>query len=273
ELLVRTGSIARFHPSVVRVLPKVRTPPSGRPAFSRYACVPAPGTAARWQKMPARHRGTDPNSEVARLLLLPWPLRARESDFRPVDGSVERLEKDPYGFFEFAPREGLDLDLVDRVLVAAREEADSVDVVILPESAVDETEIGELEAVLDRHGVSFLHAGVRQRAPEPGQLGGNWFHIGVNPTFEKGGGASGTPWFHMRQNKHHRWSLDADQIYQYHLGGVLHPHIRWWEAMEVPRREVQFLEVAELTMVCLVCEDLALNSDIEDLIRAVGPTA
>src|SRR5262249_38678373 len=59
ELLVRTGSIARFHPSVVRVLPKVRTPPSGRPAFSRYACVPAPGTAARWQKMPARHRGTD----------------------------------------------------------------------------------------------------------------------------------------------------------------------------------------------------------------------
>jgi len=29
------------------------------------------------------------------------------SDFRPVEGGVQR-PKDPLGFFEFAPREGLD---------------------------------------------------------------------------------------------------------------------------------------------------------------------
>jgi hypothetical protein len=87
--------------------------------------------------------------------LLPWPLRVRESDFRAVDGSVQRLERDPFGFFEFAPSERLDLDLVDRVLTAALDEVDDVDVVVLPESAVDESEIDELESVLDRHGVVY----------------------------------------------------------------------------------------------------------------------
>jgi hypothetical protein len=274
ELLAHTGSIARLDPGLLRVMPKVRTPPTGRPAFSRYACVPRPGIAPAWHKMPTRHRGTDPTSERASLLLLPWPLQVRESDFRTLEDSVQRLTDDPYGFFEFAPRDGLDFDLVDRVLVAAREETHGVDVVVLPESAVDESELDELEELLDRHGVTFLHTGVRQQAPAPGRFPSNWFHIGVSPSFEKGAEPTDdrTEWFHLRQNKHHRWSLDRDQIYQYHLGGVLHPDIRWWEAMEVPRREVQFLEVAELTLACLVCEDLALNSDIADLIQSVGPT-
>jgi hypothetical protein len=275
ELLARTGSLARVDPRVLRVLPKVRTPPTGRPAFSRYACVQGPGIDARWHKMPARHRGTDLRSEYATLLLLPWPLEVRATDFHPVEGSVQRLSKDPYGFFEFAPAEGLDLDLLDRVLVAARREAGSVDVVVLPESAVEERELDDLETLLDAHGVITLMAGVRQPMRQPGQFPANWLHIGFNPGFEKGGPLPSTarePWFHLRQNKHHRWSLDEGQVNQYHLGGALHPHIRWWEAMEVPRKAIEFIEVAELVQVMLVCEDLAQNDDIAQLIRSVGPT-
>jgi hypothetical protein len=275
ELLARTGSLARVHSRAVRVLPKVRTPPTGRASFSRYACVQGPGIEASWHKMPTRHRGTDPTSEYATILLLPWPLRVRESDFRPLEGSVRREEKEPYGFFEFAPTEGLDLDLLDRVLVAAREETNGVDVVVMPESAVDEDEVDDLEALLDGHGVSSLTAGVRERSRHPERLPGNWVHIGVNPRLEKGASlteSEGGPWFHLRQNKHHRWSLDEKQIYQYHLGGVLHPHVRWWEAIDVPRRLVHFVEVAELTLVCLVCEDLAQNDEIAKLMRSVGPT-
>jgi hypothetical protein len=274
ELLARTGSIARVNPRSVRVLPKVRTPPTGRASFARYACVQGPGIEAFWHKMPTRHRGTDPQSEYATLLLLPWPLRVRESDFRAV-GSVQRRSKDPYGFFEFAPSEGLDLDLLDRVLVAALDEANSVDVVMLPESAVNEADIDDLETLLDRHGVNVLQTGVRQRSSQSGQFPANWIHLGVNPRLEKGGPAPtehGGRWFHIRQNKHHRWSLDERQIFQYHLGGVLHPHVRWWEAMDVPRRAVHFVEVAELTLVSLVCEDLAQNDDIAKLMRSVGPT-
>jgi hypothetical protein len=275
ELLARTGSLSRINAQFFRVLPKVRTPPTGRATFSRYACVVGPGIEIHWHKVPTRHRGTDLTSEHATLLCLPWPLQVRESDFVPVEGSVQRLSNEPFGFFEFAPAEGLDLDLLDRVLVAARQEAKSVDVVLLPECAVDASEIAGMESVLEHHGVAFLQAGVRQRPKEQGRFGHNWIHMGVSPRLEKGEPFSSehsAAWFHIRQNKHHRWSLDESQIYQYHLGGVLHPHIRWWEATEVPRLAVQFVEVAELTLVGLVCEDLAWNDEVAKLMRSVGPT-
>jgi hypothetical protein len=274
ELLARTGSLARIDARLLRVLPKVITPPTGRPTFSRYACIQGPGIDARWHKIPARHRGTDLRSEYATLLLLPWPLQVHASDFHTV-GDVHRPAKSPYGFFEFAPAEGLDLDLLDRVLVAARQEAGSVDVVLLPESAVAEGEIDDLETLLEGHGVVQLIAGVRQHGRQPGQFPNNWLHMGFNPRLQKGGpppSEGHQPWFHIRQNKHHRWSLDEGQVEQYHLGGALHPHIRWWEAMDVPPKAIQFVEVAELVLTTLVCEDLAHNDEIAQLIRSVGPT-
>jgi hypothetical protein len=203
-------------------------------------------------------------------------MQVRASDFRAVDGSLNRLTKDPFGLFEFAPAERLDLDLLDRVLVAAREEGGSVDVVLLPESAVEKDELGDLETVLDAHGVVMLQAGVREPVQPSEPFPNNWLHIGVNPRLEKAGplpSGDRRPWFHLRQNKHHPWSLDESQVDQYHVGGALHPHIRWWEAMDVPRKAIQIVEVAELVLVALVCEDLAQNDDIAQLIRSVGPTA
>jgi hypothetical protein len=261
----------------VRVLPKVRTPPNGTEfsAFARYACVTSSAVASRWYNMPVRHAGADLRSWHTNLLLLPWPLRVRASDFRPVEGSVQRLADEPFGSFQFNP-ERLDLGLLDRVLVAARDEADSVDGVVLPESAVDEGDIGDLEALLDRHGVIYLLAGVRQHSQRPDGLAGNYVHTGVNPRLEKGGPPPTSPggqWFHIRQSKHHRWSLDETQVNQYHLGGALHPRIRWWETMDVPPRTVQFVEVGEqMTLVSLVCEDLAQSDNVAQVIRSVGPT-
>ena len=187
ESPARTGSLARIDTRFLRVLPKVRTPPTGRPAFSRYACVQGPGVNVRWHKIPARHRGRDLRSEYANLLLLLLPLQVRASDFQPVEGSVQRLTKDPYGFFEFAPAEGLDLDLLDRVLLAARQEAGSVDVVMLPESAVEERDLDDLEAILDAHGVIMLQAGVREPTGESGAFPSNWLHIGVTRHSRKAG--------------------------------------------------------------------------------------
>jgi hypothetical protein len=121
------------------------------------------------------------------MLLLPWPLQVRASDFRAVDGSVGRVAKDPFGFFEFAPAERLDLDLLDRVLLAARAEGGSVDVVLLPESAVEKDELDDLETLLDAHGVVMLQTGVREPVQPSGPFPNNWLHIGVNPRLEKAG--------------------------------------------------------------------------------------
>jgi hypothetical protein len=265
ELLARTGSLARFPTHLVRVLPKVRTPPTGSSvrALSRYACVLDPGVAARWHNAPARGLGTQHNGTRVNYLLLPWPLRIQASDFRPVRGPLRRLANDPFGFFEFAPSERLDLDLVDRMLATARDRAGAVDVVVLPESAVEHGEIDNLETLLARHGVTALITGTRERPGQPGRFPRNWVHIGV---------FTGGQWMHIRQSKHHRWSLDDTQIRQYHLGGALHPHTRWWEAIEVPPRSVQLVEFGDgVTLASLVCEDLAQTDDVSSVIRSVGP--
>jgi hypothetical protein len=265
ELLARTGSLSRIPPQYLRVLPKVLTPPNGTSlrSLSRYASVHGPGVETRWHKVRGRRPGDRPYDMAVNYLLLPWPLRVRESDFHPLPDSVRHNGKDPFGFFEFVPSEGLDLDLVDRMIVAARDEVGRVHAVVLPESAVDASEIDALEALLEGHGVIALIAGVRQPARGPGQFPGNWVHFGVS---------SGEHWMHIRQSKHHRWSLDEQQVYQYHLGGALHAHIRWWEAMEVPRRSLHFVEAGGATLVALVCEDLAQIDDVADVLRSVGPT-
>jgi len=153
EMLARTGSLARIPAHLIRVLPKVGTPAAGSSArvLSRYAAVQVPGVEARWHKAPSRRPITQPTSDTVNYLLLPWPLRIRESDFRPVAGPLQHLDNDPFGFFEFAPAERLDLDLADRMLAAARHKGGTVDAVILPESAVEHSEIESLEALLARH--------------------------------------------------------------------------------------------------------------------------
>jgi len=280
ELLAQRGTLARVSQDAVLVLPKVRTPAAPGTSIrsmSRYATTHGPSVGVRWHKLPARRRGTEPHADHVNFLLLPWPLRIRASDFRPIEGTAQRDADEPYGFFDFDPAEQLDLDLVDRMLVAARGEVDSIDVVCLPESAITEAELAPLEALLESHGVATLFTGVRRRRSRPDEFPDNWAHCSLSPQLEKGRsqpvqGFDAT-WLHVRQSKHHRWSLDASQIYQYHLGGELHPEMRWWEAVNVPQRLLHLIEFGEgFTVAILICEDLAQNDEVADLIRAVGPT-
>ena len=264
ELLARTGSVSRLPGHRLRVLPKGRTAAGGISyrSLSRYVCLRGPAVEMAWHRVPIRRPGTV--HQHTNVLLLPWPLRVRQRDFRPVPGSVQRIEEEPFGAFEFDPAEPFDLDLVDRVLAAALDEVETVDVVVVPESAVPSEQLDALEALLGRHRVAMLVAGVRDGEVAPGEQAANWVHLGVNLHDR---------WWHYRQNKHHRWYLDESQINQYHLAGALHPSVRWWEAMAVPRRAVQFVELGEgITFVAVVCEDLARLDEVADLLRAVGPT-
>jgi hypothetical protein len=161
--------------------------------------------------------------EYANLLLLPWPLEVKASDFRPLDEPVRRPTEEPFAFFEFVP-------LYTRGFVATQHDRKAT------------------------QATGCTPASTR-----------GWRRVRFQASRAPAG-------FHIRQHKHHRWSLDESQIYQYHLGGVLHPTVRWWEAIEVPRRAIEFVEVAELMLISLVCEDLAQYDDIAELVRSVGPT-
>jgi hypothetical protein len=264
ELLARTGSLSRLPTHRLRVLPKVRTPPGGISfrSLTRYLCLRGPIVDVAWHKVPARRAGL--GQQQTNLLLMPWPLRIRQRDFQPLFGSVHRGENEPFGVFEYAPTEPFDLDLVERTIRAALDEVDAVDAVAFPESCVPVSELEPLEALLARYGVTVLLAGARETTTTRERMPANWVHLGVHV---------GGCWAHYRQNKHHRWFLDESQINQYHLAGALHPSVRWWEAMEVPRRSLQFLELSEgLTLVAVVCEDLARMDEVAELVRDVGPT-
>ena len=134
ELLATTGSLERVPTDRLRVVPKVRTPVGGISfrSLSRYACVRDAGVDVRWHRAPVR-RTAGPAVGHGNTLLLPWPLRVRERDFRPVPGSVQRTEDEPDGLFTFWPAE--QFDAVERALVSALDEVDGVEVVVLPESA------------------------------------------------------------------------------------------------------------------------------------------
>ena len=253
-LLAGRNSFSRLDAGGLQVLPKMRTPPAGISprSLSRYACVARPPVGVVWDIVPDPPPGVSFEDRDIRLLLLPWPLTLDDAAFVPVEGSVRRPEQDPYGFFRFEPGP-LDLSLLDRVLAAAG----PLDAVILPEGAVAATELPALEDALARHGVPILFAGVREH-------GRNWVHIAVLVP---------SGWHRYAQNKHHRWSLDRSQVEQYHLGDVLDPGVRWWEEMDVPRRSIRFVEFAEgVTVVSLICEDLARLDDVAELVRSVGPT-
>jgi hypothetical protein len=263
ELLRRTGTIARIEPELLRVLPKYRTAPGGITArsISRYVTVTGPKVTYGIHSSPATTRG---ERGLLNVLLLPWPLQVHATDFGPVPESIQPRRVEPFGFFRFQPSERLDLSLVDRLLASAEAHTDHVDCVVLPESSVQHTDVAALEATLARHGVTLLIAGVRGEAGPENLFGSNWVHFGAS---EDG------RWSHHRQDKHHRWSLDRNQIEQYGLSEVLDPRVRWWEALEIRRRSLEVIERGDGDVIAsLVCEDLAHVDDVVDLMRAVGPT-
>jgi hypothetical protein len=264
ELMTETGSLSTFSPGILRVLPRGRTPTSGMSisSLSRHVCVRGPQVDVEWHRMLSRPTGVERPSAHANVVLLPWPLRVRARDFRPVPYPLANMDSTEFGFFEFRPDDTLDLDLVDKVLRAAKDEAGNVDIVVLPEAAISPSEVEPLEKLLGEHGVWCLITGVRE-SPSDGWLGSNRVHVGARQE---------VVWRHASQNKHHRWCLDTRQIGQYHLGGSLTPTMRWWEAISIPRRSLQVIDMGAITFIPLLCEDLARLEPVADLIRSIGPT-
>ena len=264
ELLARTGSLARIDPALLRVLPKYRTPYGGitSRSISRYVSVAGPAVSYSVNKVRApRRNGAQAGLNV---LLLPWPLRVSSDDFRPLSDSIHDRAVEPFGFFEYQPADPFDVGMVDSLLSSASEHVDPVDLVVLPESSVARDQLADLEAVLSRNGVTMLIAGLRDGPTGANELGSNYVHFGASVDGQ---------WWHYRQDKHHRWSLDRNQVQQYHLDDVLDPRVRWWEAMEINKRSLQMIERDDgHAIAALICEDLAQMDQALELLRDVGPT-
>jgi hypothetical protein len=265
----------KVHQSTVRVLPKLHTPQSGitiRSLTLNLALCHAGDVNVRWTQCLAKQR------HCLNLLLVPWPAEAAPAHIKSVepDRAVLRdLPKD-FGFFEYAPPEdakpgsGLrrrahDADVLTRVLNLvsnAKKAVSQIDGVVFPELALTTEQCDEISKVLIKEKI-FLICGVRDTPVAGRKPAQNYLRFDVPFELKP---------LSRAQHKHHRWRLDKRQIVQYGLGSCLDVASKWWEHISVGDRELNFVALDDWLTVCpLICEDLARQDPISDLVRAVGP--
>jgi hypothetical protein len=156
----------------------------------------------------------------------------------------------------------LDLTALARLVEEAKGTSSRIDALVLPEGAVEAGEVAAVEDLMAEHGVISLLIGVRE--PPADGFGRNYIHVAVRT---KDG------WERFQQPKHHRWCLDGRQIGQYHLSRALDPGRCWWEAIELPARTLEIIDVGGGAITApLVCEDLARMDEVADLLRRIGPS-
>jgi hypothetical protein len=258
------GSLSHIDSTRVRITPKTHSSSRGITirSMSRYLALTYESIEVNWRRIPPP-RPVDHGPRDFNLLLVPWPLEIHPEWFRPTSGPLENMDSDTFGFFRFEPGRPIDLDRLARLIESALRRAGRIDAVVFPETAVHAREVTAIESLLSRYRVRTLFAGVRD-GPVDGGLGRNYVHMSVR---------TARGWEGYRQAKHHRWCLDESQIRQYHLTRSLTPRMRWWEAIDLPARTLEIIDVGIGTTIApLVCEDLARMDEVADMLRQIGPT-
>lgn len=266
NLLAATDTLSNFSKERISVLPKMRTTQAGitlRSLSAHLAVTRSREVDVLWAHTPAfKHDKASFN-----LLLIPTPFKIEAKNFEPTTGSLDNMDREHFGFFKFEP-DRLDLDAVERIMRCAADRAGSVDGVVLPELSVTEEELLKLrESIEDifkyrskspqSPQVPFLFAGVR--GPRTNRI-----HFTMY---------AGEIWREYPQFKHHRWCLDRTQIENYRIGAALHPSVRWWEDIEIKPRQLRFIIANSWLGLCpLICEDLARQDPVAEIIRTLGPT-
>jgi len=281
------GTLATISGSRARVLPKRHNPDVGITlrSISSNLAFHHSSIDVRWkrnnksalaQKLSAIGKDEEGPTATFTMLLLPFPMYVRTKDFVPFEGNQahEILDnREGYGFFEYSQEEPPRLDDIFAVLTqVVQHEGVPIDVIVLPESAMDFGSFEKFEKRLSKNAqsggpideVSLLIAGVTAEAENERFKRNNT----VQYRYWDGNQFDGDS-----QCKHHRWQLNRSQIQQYGLSQQLPPGVKWWEAINIGRRRVSFVNIGDGLTVCpLICEDLARQDPIADLIRQVGPS-
>jgi hypothetical protein len=267
----------KVHHSTVRVLPKLHTPQSGitiRSLTHNVALCAAGDVSVKWAECLTQKR------HCLNLLLAPWPLQVAPAHFECVEASqaeLPDLAKD-FGFFEYKPPDDekptgsqqfsgaeKDTKLFSRLkalLENARKTVSKIDGVVFPELALTVGQYEKISNVLMAEGI-FLICGVREGPRPDGKASQNYLRFDI-PFLRRT--------MSHRQDKHHRWRLDKRQIVQYGLGSCLDVASNFWEHISIGNRELYFVVLDDWLTICpLICEDLARQDPISELVRAVGP--
>lgn len=245
--------------SKLRVLPKQHTPTVGvtlRSLTHHLALLESSEVEVKWHWIPGR-----PNRRTLNLLVVPWPYQVATKDF-----SARKVARGCAAEFDYEPHEDDPAALVKelkRLLETAKTAGQRVDGIILPESSMS-PESFSAAANVAKSVKAFLMGGVRgrlQKSKKP-------VNVAVMRFFNE----ATQEMVEIRQRKHHRWKLTGEQVNNYKLQSRLSPARDWWESTVVSKRAVNFVCLStDFVLCCLICEDLARQDPIADVVRIVGP--
>ena len=264
-LLTMRGTLSRIGKHRGLVLPKLQTPELGLTSrsLSHYLSFHQAEVDIAWRAVPW------PNIEehTLNILVFPWPFELQASAFRALhQATYERLGESTV-YFAYTPRADFDSKRVVHAVMSAHEEVKRVHMVVLPEAALTEKQLKALKNSLQQLSAGRVPAIVTGVADAPANRPKERYNRAVLSIYHAG------KWYDMRQDKHHRWRLDPNQIASYQLTGALSGSRHAWEAISIPRRRLSFLtSSAWLTIAPLICEDLARLDPVSSIVRGVGPT-
>lgn len=275
-----------------RVLPKMHTPQTGltlRSLSNNLAFFVPREVTPRWGSCGWKEEkdasGHHDRSSLS-LLLVPWPLEIHPKFFKALPKG-KRPDVHEFAYCAPAWTETRAARLA-AIISTANEIVDRVDGLIFPEASLtEEGWTAVLRQIEKPSGPRFAIAGVADQIADRRPTNTARFGFVLDESFvtPKVTDKVFSPntvvvqratqlrqYKQHVQHKHHRWCLDAGQITQYHLGASLDINQRWWEGIEIPRREVAFFRMWKwLTLSMLICEDLARQDPVSSLVRAVGP--
>ncbi|HEX4059628.1 MAG TPA: hypothetical protein VHY58_01290 [Streptosporangiaceae bacterium] len=271
------------HPTRAIVLPKVHATQAGLTlnSLSRHLALCDVGTdvAPVWRWIPSTYHLAKERAGI-NVLVIPQPSEVHPRSFSPARTAAADPQR--AGYFSCAPGR---MDEEDRLQILAaadlaEEQHGRLDAIVLPEMATDTLGFEKLCHDLGRWAVAaddgdhwqrdgmVVVAGVAD--PVTGCLSGEPASQNKVAISFRLAGLRVAP--DSQQSKHHRWRLDADQIRQYGLGTRLDPRMVWWEDIDISQHPIYFWSMAEwLTMSVLICEDLARQEPVAEVVRAVGP--
>ncbi len=251
-------------PTRVAVLPKAHNPVSGmtlRSLTHNLALWDRPEVSASWHSILVEEFESKTDINV---LLLPWPLIINPTAFHEARNCHELGLPERVGLFEYDV--SFDESTIPRIrelIEKARGMTGTVDAIVFPELSMSGANFRRLQDEIQKEmKIPMLVAGIGDSNER--KLGTNDVAVSVDPKTRP-----------YTQSKHHRWRLDYKQTSSYGITSLPEKkeHGAWWEAIQIEQRVCRFFNANEwLTFCVLICEDLARQDPVSELVRAVGPS-
>jgi hypothetical protein len=264
-----TGNLSRntlcelIDSSRVRVMPKAHNPVSGmtlRSLTHNLALWDRTEVEPSWNNVILPGFAED----GIHLLLLPWPLTIKPNAFHKAPSNYGLRLPKRVDLFEYdISFQASDVERAIELIKEAERTVGKVHGVILPEVSMSIDHFKDMQqkaqAVFD---IPLLIAGIG--GPNASKLGTNGVAISTD--------ADEDP---ITQSKHHRWRLDHEQAKSYGISHCLPEKPEngaWWEGIHIEDRTCVFFNANDWMAFCvLICEDLARQDPLSEMVRSVGP--